>query len=257
MKEHHEYPNLSMDNAVTDLKVSQPAELGHPNDTILQGFGGMRGVNQLFPGSLVNQGNSISQFASDNMFKIRQLEQQRQELMMQQQQAEIAQLNRMAGLSLSRQQQNLLSPLANSIPPLSNPDQFTSNMIQRNNASAYLAMIMAQEKLSAQMGSLGGLQNISPMDVQRQQANLLHAQQQQMDQFSQQRMYQQAALQQQNQLQQQLQQRQLQQQLQQQQLQQQSQGCDMPTHLLNMFQQMAGEEPNLSGKPNKSSSSAA
>jgi hypothetical protein len=259
MKEHHEYTSPSMDDAAIELKVSQLAELGPPNDAILQGYGGVGGANQLFPGALVNQGNSISQFASDNIFKIRQLEQQRQELMMQQQQAELAQLNQMAGLSLSRQQQNLLSPLANTNPPSSNQDQFTATMIQRGNASAYLAMIMAQEKLSTQMGSLGGLQNVSPMDVQRQQANLLHAQQQQMDQYSQQRMYQQAALQQQHQLQQQLQQLQLQQQLQQQQLQQQAQCLDLPNHLLNMFQQNTGEDspPSVPGKPNKRTSSAA
>jgi hypothetical protein len=263
MKEHHDYSNPSMDDAVSTFKISQLAELGNTNDAMLQGLAGMGmgGVNQLFPGPLVNQSNPISQFATENMLKIRQYEQQRQELLMQQQ-TEIAQLTQIANLSLSRQHHGLLSPLANSNAASTNQGAFTANMIQRNNASSYLALIMAQEKLSSQIGSIGGLQNVSSLDVQRQQANILQAQQQQIDQYSQQRMFQQqAALQQQ--LQQQLQHLQLQQHLQQQQLQQQAQvqvQClGMPSSLQSLNQSNTNRDspPNASRKPNKRTSSAA
>jgi hypothetical protein len=97
-----------------------------------------------------------------------------------------------------------------------NHSEMSLGALQRSNTNAYLAMLMAQEKLEAQMSSFGNnvgsvgapaspaAASFTSMDFQRQQANLIQQQQQQLDQFNQQRMLQ--ALQQQQQQQQQLQQ---------------------------------------------------
>lgn len=276
MKEHETMPP-TMDDAMSKLKLTQhQVDLSASNEALLQGFGTGGGMSHLFPGHLANQGNQLSQFAADNMFKLRQLEQQHQDLLMrhqqqQQQQTDMAHVNQLAGISMSRsQQQNMLSPIGSApSASASHPDTFTNSMIQRSNASAYLAMIMTQEKLNTRMGALGGINNISPLDVQRQQANIMQAQQQQIDQYSQQRLFQQAALQQQqqqvsqqqlNQQQQLLQLQQIQQiQFQQQQYQQQSQCFDGNPNLLSMLQNGPRDEspPSERGKPNKRTSSAA
>lgn len=279
MKEHESIP-ATMDDAMSKLKLTQQqVDMNASNEALFQSFGTGGGMSQLFPGHLANQGGQLSQFAADNMFKLRQLEQQQQDLLMrhqqQQPQTDMTHVNQLATMSMSRsQQQNMLSPLGTSTPAsASHPDAFTASMIQRSNASAYLAMIMTQEKLNTRMGALGGINNISPMDVQRQQANIMQAQQQQLDQYSQQRLFQQAALQQQqlqqqqqvsqqqlNQQQQLLQLQQIQQiQFQQQQFQQQAQCFDGNPNLLSMLQNNTRDEspPSEGGKPNKRTSSAA
>lgn len=254
---------LQPTTTMSKLKQSPQIDLCPSNDSHLLGFGmGVGGTNLIYPGPIVNHGSQP--FAAEHMYKLRQLEHQRQELMMQQQQHEsdMMHANQLASLSLSRsRQQNLLSPLANSNEgPSLHQDAFKNSMIQRSNTSAYLAMIMSQEKLNNQVGSFGGFNNISPLDVQRQQANLIQSQQQQMDQYSQQRMYQHANIQQQQHQLSQLQ-LQLQLQLQQQQFQQPFH-CFNPSttgSVLNINQepQEVDSPTSETGKPNKRTSSAA
>ena len=137
----------------------------------------------------------------DNMFQLRQLEHQRDLLLQQQQQQQ-----QLAALGLQ---------MGGSPGSGGNPDM---SALQRGNANAYLTMLMAQEKMQAQMQAFGGggQGNFKPQDkmqaqmaafggqgnfnqqmgIQRQQANMLHQQQQQLEQFSQQRILQaQAAMQ--------------------------------------------------------------
>lgn len=153
-----------------------------------------------------------------------QLEQQRQELLLQQQQnQQQQQLAALAGLSQSQQQSMLpsIQTSATSLgastpapfgpaaatptptPALGTPDQnpmysrgvvnAAINALERTNQTSYLTMLLAQEKAQAQMASLGGPEAVSRSDLQRHQANLLRAQQQQMDLIAKQRMLQAAA----------------------------------------------------------------
>jgi len=145
----------------------------------------------------------------ENIRKLRQLEHQRDLLLAQQeqdlqqqeqqqfQQKQLQQQQQLAALGLNNQQPSLLG---NSTSNSSAPD-VGLGALQQSNTTAYLAMLMAQEKVQAQLSAVGGnTGSIDSIDVQRQQLKLLQAQQQQLENYSQQlRLLQaQAALQQQN-----------------------------------------------------------
>jgi hypothetical protein len=127
----------------------------------------------------------------ETLLKLRQLEQQREHLLQQQQQQQFQQQyqqqqfqqqqqQQLAALGLGRSQQNMLgSPGATN----AGGSEMGLGALQRSNANAYLAMIMAQEKVQAQMASLGGPGAFNPGEFQRQQTNLLQAQQQQLEQY--------------------------------------------------------------------------
>jgi hypothetical protein len=122
----------------------------------------------------------------ENLLKLRQLEQQRELLLQQQQQQQFQQLQQqqqqqqLAALGLGHQQQNMMgSPGGTN----AGGSEMGLGALQRSNANAYLAMIMAQEKVQAQMASLGGPGAFNPGEFQRQQTNLLQQQQHQLEQY--------------------------------------------------------------------------
>jgi HSF-type DNA-binding len=141
--------------------------------------------------------------ANDTLFQqLRQLEHQRDILLKQQQQQQ--QLQQMHQLQQLQQQQQQLALLGlQGVSGTSNlpSSDLTLGALQRSNTNAYLAMLMAQEKLQAQLGNLNAPSSPSILDFQRQQANILQAQQQQLEHYNQQRLLQ-AALQQHHQQQQ-------------------------------------------------------
>jgi HSF-type DNA-binding len=130
--------------------------------------------------------------------QLRQLEHQRDILMkQQQQQQQLQQIHQLQQLQQQQQQLALLGLQGVSGANLSgmpSPD-LSLGTLQRSNTNSYLAMLMAQEKLQAQLGSLTTSASPSLLDFQRQQANILQAQQQQLEHYNQQRLLQ-AALQQ-------------------------------------------------------------
>jgi hypothetical protein len=74
--------------------------------------------------------------------------------------------------------------------------EISMSALQQSTASAYLGMLMAQEKIQAQLAALSASGAVDPLEFQRQQARFLLAQQQQLDLFNQQRLFQsQASLQ--------------------------------------------------------------
>lgn len=79
---------------------------------------------------------------------------------------------------------------------LDSTQDISMSALQQNTASPYLAMLMAQEKIQAQLAALSASGAVDPLEFQRQQASFLLAQQQQLELFNQQRLLQtQASLQ--------------------------------------------------------------
>jgi hypothetical protein len=238
---------LSMGDAMTRLRLGETDMGGGGGGG---GFGGVD-LSTTTMGMLQNQlnsqlaafgnnnasNNNIGNSNDDTLFQIRQLEHQRELLLQQHQQQQ--QLQRMQQQQQQLQQQQLQQQLQQQqqqqlqqqqqqqqlaamglsggsndiIAGAGNHSEMSLGALQRGNTNAYLAMLMAQEKLEAQMAAFGNsggsvgapaspaATSFTAMDFQRQQASLIQQQQQQLDQFNQQRMLQ--ALQQQHQQQQQ------------------------------------------------------
>jgi len=149
---------------------------------------------------LAQQQQELQQQEQQQQLQQRQLQQQQlqQQQLQQQQLQQQQQQQQLMAVGLNRQQQSLMGETSQNNS--NNPD-ISLGTLQRSNTSAYLAMLMAQEKLQAQMGAVGAPAGpINSIDLQRQQLNLLQTQQQQLEHYSQQmRLFQaQATLQQQN-----------------------------------------------------------
>jgi len=173
----------------------------------LSNIGASIGILQGQLGNLQNHNSNHTALsglrtAEDNVLKLRQLEHQRDILLAQQQQElqqqeqhqlqqrqiqeqqQQQQQQQLMALGLNHQQQNLMGEVSQNN---NNAPDMGLGTLQRSNTSAYLAMLMAQEKLQAQMTSVGAQGNpINSIDIQRQQLNLLQAQQQQLEHYSQQ-----------------------------------------------------------------------
>lgn len=182
----------SVGDAMNRLRLGPAPDQQHQNDlssmSLLQS---QLGAAAAQAGGLSGLGGS----GDENLMKLRQLEQQRELLLQQQQQQQFQQQFQQQQLQQQQQQQQLAAlglgrAPTNLLGGNNGPSQGqggTPDMglgaLQRGNANAYLAMIMAQEKVQAQMASLGGGNSFNPVDFQRQQTNLLHSQQQQLEQY--------------------------------------------------------------------------